>query len=672
MSGAAPTVDAVGADDAEQLSLPGVGTPGTLGAVSAAEALDEQPLAATTFVVVDLETTGGAGSDAITEVGAVKVRGGRVLGEFATLVDPRRGIPPRIAELTGITTAMVRDAPPIEVVLPMLWEFAGFGGSDTDTVLVAHNAGFDVGFLRSAAERCAQPWPNPPVLCTVRLARRILPRDEAPSVRLAALARLFGVSNQPTHRALDDARATVEVLHGLIERVGNQGVRTYGDLRGYRSTVTAAQRRKRVLAAHLPPDPGVYLFRAASGEVLYIGTATNLRRRVGQYFTGADPRVRMTEMVRLADRVDHVACAHRLEAGVAELRLLAAHAPPYNRRSKFPRRWWWLVLSAEPFPRLSAVRAPHHDRAVGPFRSRVEALATAELLAQLTGLRTCTRRLARSAVHHCPPHELAGCPTPDGTDRVGYAAAVQRAAALIDGADDAALAAGVAQVESLAAGHRYERAARLRDRLATAVEMLDRGQRLRALAAVPEMVAAAPDGAGGWHLAVIRYGRLAAAGSAPRGVPPLPVVDALRAAAQTVLVEAAPLGGALVEETALIVRWLSAPGVRLVRVDGDQGWSAPRAGAGRWSAWAATARSARLAAEQAPARAGGSSELLTEPHPTREQLFGRAGVDRRGRAAQPVLPGRQPLRGADQSGVGDHRPGGVEDDRVAHRTRHTG
>ena len=179
-------------------------------------------------MVVDLETTGGRtkgtggnAPDAITEIGAVKVRGGVVLGEFATLVDPQRSIPPQIVQLTGITTAMVSDAPTIDAVLPMFLEFAG------DAVLVAHNAGFDMGFLRAAAARCDIPWPRPQVLCTVRLARRVLSREEAPSVRLAALARLFAVATQPTHRALDDARATVDVLHALIERVGNQGVHTY-------------------------------------------------------------------------------------------------------------------------------------------------------------------------------------------------------------------------------------------------------------------------------------------------------------------------------------------------------------------------------------------------------------------------------------------------------------
>ena len=105
------------------------------------------------------------------------------------------------------------------------------------------------------------PGRGRPVLCTVRLARRVLTRDEAPSVRLSALARLFSASTTPTHRALDDARATVDVLHGLIERVGNQGVHTYTELRSYLPDVTPAQRRNRHLAAPLPRRPGVYLFR---------------------------------------------------------------------------------------------------------------------------------------------------------------------------------------------------------------------------------------------------------------------------------------------------------------------------------------------------------------------------------------------------------------------------
>lgn len=599
----------------------------------------ETSLRDTTFVVVDLETTGGraragpdGGFDAITEIGAVKVRGGEVIGEFATLVDPQRSIPPQIVELTGITTAMVRDAPTISAVLPMFLEFA-LGTNGSNTVLVAHNAGFDIGFLRAAAGRCGLSWPNPPVLCTVKLARRVLTRDEAPSVRLGALARLLGSATEPTHRALDDARATVDVLHALIERVGNQDVRTYRELRAYLPGVTPAQRAKRTLARGLPHRPGVYLFRGPGAEVLYVGTATDLNRRVSQYFTGADPRGRMKEMVALAEAVDHVECAHALEAGVRELRLLAAHAPPYNRRSRFPHRWWWIALTEEAFPRLSVVRAPRCDRAVGPFRSRADAAEVAGLIARFTGVRTCTTRIGARGEHGpaCPQREVSPCPAERGVSAEDYARAPLRAAHLIDGDDDDALAAAVARVTELADGCRYESAARLRDLTADTIGVLWRGQRLRALSALEELVAAAPDGAGGWQLAVIRHGQLAAAGTARRGVPPMPVVEVLRAAAQVVLAQPAPLGGALVEEASLIARWLAQPGVRIVC--STAGFATPRRSAGSWAEWSAAARSARYAA----------SESLREFDPAIQQSRRGAGVDRLGGPGETVLPGRQPF-----------------------------
>jgi DNA polymerase III subunit epsilon len=631
-------VTAMGTPTAEQLSIPDI------------DGAAEISLRETTFVVVDLETTGGRMTaadgkvaDAITEIGAVKVRGGVVLGEFATLVDPERSIPPQIVQLTGITTAMVCDAPTIAAVLPMFLEFAH------GAVLVAHNARFDMGFLRAAADQCGIRWARPQALCTVQLARRVLSREEAPSVRLAALARLFAVASEPTHRALDDARATVEVLHALIERVGNQGVHTYADLRAYLPDVAPAQRRKRVLAEGLPRRPGVYLFHGPGDEVLYVGTAIDLRRRVNQYFNGSDKRTRMREMVTLASRVQHVECAHALEAGVRELRMLRAHAPPYNRRSKFPHRWWWVVLSDEAFPRFSMVRTPRHDRAVGPFRARADAADTADLLARLTGVRTCTKRLARSAVHGpaCPLHEVSPCPGARDATAAQYASAAGRAAALIDGLDNTALADAAEQIADLAARQRYESAARLRDHTVAAVEVLWRGQRLRALAALPELVAAAPDGDGGWQLAVVRYGQLAAAGTARRGVPPMPVVDAIRAGAQVVLPQPAPLGDALVEETALVARWLAAPGVRIVSAAGAveaTGWCTSLGSAGPWAQWAASARSARVAAEHAVTSR--DSELLTEPHPSREQLFGRPAVDGVDGPAEPVFPRRQPLGAA--------------------------
>ncbi|MEV6773230.1 DEDD exonuclease domain-containing protein [Nocardia sp. NPDC051030] len=583
----------------------------------------ETPLYDTTFVVVDLETTGTSPEgDAITEIGAVKVRGGEVLGEFATLVNPGRAVPPQIVEITGITTAMLIDAPPIERVLPGFLEFAA------GAVLVAHNARFDTGFLKAAAQRSETPWPAFPVLCTVQLARRVLSRDEAPSVKLSMLAQILGSETRPTHRALDDARATVDVLHALIARVGNQGVHSLTELMDYLPEVTRRQRAKRVMAVDLPDTPGVYLFRGPSDEVLYIGTAVNLRRRVRNYFTGSDTRPRMREMVQLATRVDHVECSHGLEAGVRELRLLLAHTPPYNRRSKFPQRAWWLTLTDEPFPRFAVSRTPTRD-ALGPFTSRADALEVAATVAEHSGLRTCTTRIPRTGHHDCPPAVVGGCPASAENRPLyieEYAQAPETVRALFSGRSDALLQAMHDTIETHSTAEHFEAAARLRDRACTVIRALRRTQRLAALARIPELIAAHPDGTGGWEFAVIRHARLASAGTARRGISPMPVVDRLVASAETVIPPRLgtppphstnphsadslptteplppspaadpypPLRGALPEEAGLLARWLEQPGTRIVRT--TDGYHEPRLGAGPWLTWLDRAQAAATTA----------------------------------------------------------------------------
>ncbi|MFC3894284.1 DEDD exonuclease domain-containing protein [Lentzea rhizosphaerae] len=547
------------------------------------------PLRDTTFVVFDLETTGGSNEeDAITEIGAVKVRGGEVLGEFATLVDPERGIPPQVAQLTGITQLMVTGAPRLQTVLPAFLEFAA------GAVLVAHNSGFDVSFMKAACERHGYRWPKPPVVCTVKLARRVLSRDEAPSCRLSALSDLFHTSTRPTHRALADARATVEVLHALLERVGNVGVHSLEELLAYLPEVTPEQRRKRSLAAHLPSTPGVYLFRGPKEEVLYVGTASDLRRRVRQYFTASEGRRRLREMVSLAVRVDAVECAHPLEAEVRELRLLRAHRPAYNRRSKNPHHAWWLVLTDEPFPRLSLVRNPR-DGALGPFRTRQAAESVADALLDAVPLRSCTIKIpaTNQRASPCALAELGRCRAPcAGRQTVEeYSPAVVAVRDLVVGRSADPLRTLITQLGGLASAERFEEAARRRDRLAGLVRSLDRAQRLAALAALPQLVAARPDREGGWEFSVVRYGRLASAGVARHGTRPMPVVDALVASAETVVPTAGPLRGAPPEETGVVLRWLDQPGTRLVYA--DEPWSSPAGAAAAWLPWAEQAAGAR-------------------------------------------------------------------------------
>ena len=549
------------------------------------------PLREVTFVVLDLETTGGsAARDAITEVGAVKVRGGERVGELATLVDPGTGIPPQVVALTGITTALVTGAPRLPEVLPSVLEFLH------GAVLVAHNAPFDAGFLRAACERHGVAWPRPPVLCTARLARAVLTREEAPSVRLGALSELFGTATRPTHRALADARATVEVLHHLLERIGNLGVQSLPELLALVRDAaphrpTARQRRNRHLAEAVPSAPGVYLFRGDRDEVLYVGTSGDLRRRVRSYFTAGERRRRIRDMVAQATRVDTVVCAHALEAAVRELRLIAAHRPRYNRRSRNPNAVWWVAATAEAFPRLSVVPTPR-DGALGPFRSRQAAREAADAVLDAVPLRPCTLRIpARgAAASPCALFELhrCGAPCAGHQDVDGYAPAVAAWAELVDGRDSAPLQTLADGVAALAATERFEAAARYRDRLAGLVDALGRGQRLAALAQRGEVVGARPDGAGGWELAVVRHGRLAAAGVARRGVAPMPVVEALRRGAQTVLPAPGPLRGADPEAVRLVHRWLTTGGTRLVC--SDEPWGEPARGAGGWAEWARRAR----------------------------------------------------------------------------------
>jgi DNA polymerase-3 subunit epsilon len=530
------------------------------------------PLSDVTFLVVDLETTGGAPVDAgITEFGAVKVRGGQTIGEFATLTNPGIPIPPFVAALTGITDSLVASAPRVQAVLPDFLEFA------RETVIVAHNAPYDVGFLKGACAKHGYAWIDAPVVDTARLARVALHRDEVPNCKLATLAAHFRTTVSPTHRAFDDARATADVLHRLIERVGDLGVVTLEDLQEFSSRVSAAQRTKRHLADGLPSRPGVYIFQDAQGAALYVGTSRNIRTRVRTYFTASEQRRRMAEMVRIAERVVPIVCATTLEARVRELRLIVAEQPRYNRRSRRPEAQSWLKLTAEPAPRLSVVRVVGDDHAdgaryLGPFSSRSAAAQAAEALLLAFPLRTCTTALARSprrTTPACARAELGTCPAPctADSDKTAYRALADAARLAMSGDMRKVEEAVFARMARLAVEERFEDAAVWRERLAQLAAASLRAHRLLTVSLSAEVVAAAPTSDLGWDIHVIRHGRLAAAGHCPPGLDPRPSVDALVAAAEYVPAGPAPAPAGLTEEALEILRWLDGPGVRLVSAE---------------------------------------------------------------------------------------------------------
>ncbi|GAB7047468.1 DEDD exonuclease domain-containing protein [Catenuloplanes indicus JCM 9534] len=555
------------------------------------------PLSGVTFVVVDLETTGGApakpdGSNAIgiTEIGAVKVRGGEELGVFGTLVNPGEAIPPFITVLTGITEAMLAPAPPIEEVLPAFLEFV------RGAVLVAHNAPYDVGFLKAACARLGYDWPPVKVLDTAALARRALTRDEVPNRKLGTLAAFFRAQTTPTHRALDDARATVEVLHGLFDRMGSHNVSTLGEAIEFGKAVTPTQRRKKHLAEDLPKVPGVYVFRAADDRPLYVGTSVDIATRVRSYFTAAEKRARMSEMLNAAVRVEAIECAHGLEAEVRELRLIAAHAPPYNRRSKFPERVVWLKLTTEVFPRLSMVRALADDGGtyLGPFSSRRAAELAASGVYDAIPVRQCGHKLSvRVPMPACALAELGKCPAPCEhrvtVDEYDAMAATPFRTA-VTGDPGPLITALMTRIENFSSAQRYEEAAVLRGRMAALLRALIRMQRLSGLTSQAELVAARPHAGGGWDLAIVRHGRLAAAGVSPPRVHPRPTIESLRLTAETVLPGPGPTPAATAEESERILAWLERPETRLVEMTDT--WSSPVRGAARFGELLARAEGA--------------------------------------------------------------------------------
>jgi len=179
------------------------------------------------FTVVDVETTGWAPDEAsITEIGAVRVRAGRLVAEFSSLVNPGMPVPATITELTGISDQMLISAPPVAGVLPGLLAFA------RGSVLAAHNAPFDLRFLTAACTGMGLDWPSFEVLDTVRLARHLMATpEEVPDRKLATLARFFATPVRPSHRALDDARSTAAILGRLLARLADrEGVSTLGQL----------------------------------------------------------------------------------------------------------------------------------------------------------------------------------------------------------------------------------------------------------------------------------------------------------------------------------------------------------------------------------------------------------------------------------------------------------
>jgi DNA polymerase-3 subunit epsilon len=349
-------------------------------------------------------------------------------------------------------------------------------------VFVAHNAGFDFGFIRAACQRLGYNMVEGPPVCTAKLARRVAWQDVR-NVRLGTLARHFRTQATPTHRAFPDAETCAEVLHSLLELGGRLGILTLGDLRESMRARGQPHYDKIRLADALPHARGVYLFVGREDRVLYVGKATDLRSRVKSYFYG-DERKRIRDLLAKTQRVEHRECGSDLEALVAEARLIARHEPPYNRRGRTWRAYAYLKVDlTEAWPRLKVVGRPGPPTLadgdvvyVGPFHSRGVARAAKDAIEDVVPVRRCTRSMGRATrFSPCVLADLGRCVAPcDG--RVTPERYEELVRGLIHSLSSPGglLEALEARMTRLADMERFEEAASARDRLRALAEAVSR------------------------------------------------------------------------------------------------------------------------------------------------------------------------------------------------------
>lgn len=441
-------------------------------------------LSQVTFCVVDLETTGSSSSvGGITEIGAVKYQGGEEVSRFSTLINPGQPIPANIVMLTGISSSMVADAPRIEDVLEAFLDFV------QGTVLVAHNARFDVGFLNAALERHGYDPLSNAVVDTVTLARRLV-RSEVPNCKLSTLAAHFNFPHQPIHRAMDDVLATGDLLHYLIERAAAFGVFDIEDLVALPSIGSHPESRKLKMTEDLPRGPGVYLFIDMAGEVLYVGKATNVRARVRSYFSIGESRKKVGSLLKLVHSIQCIETPDPVTAEVYELRIIRRLRPRYNYAGTRSEKYCYVRFTTEEeWPRLVVTKtASSKGITLGPIRTRGMARDVVDAIESVVPLRRCTVRMGRNYVAPtdapvCSAARLglAECPCSGSADASAYAAIVDTVSRTLNGDADEVVGLLTNRMNAHSQNQRFEEAAFVRDRIETLGKTLNRQAQANAL-----------------------------------------------------------------------------------------------------------------------------------------------------------------------------------------------
>ena len=276
----------------------------------------------TEYAIVDIETTGGtARHEKIIEIGIALFDGEKVIGEFETLINPERSIPPFITRLTGIDNEMVRNAPKFYEVARDIVEFT------EGRVFVAHNVRFDYGFIQEEFNRLGFHFSRKQ-LCTVRMTRKAFPG--LPSYSLGKLIPYFGIRVDARHRAMADVLATVEVFKRVLERDPAQA--GLPNIKNQLKNVSLPESIPLESILELPEKTGVYYFYDADDRIIYIGKSINIQKRIRQHFQQINPK--SNKLYQRATRISFEITGSELVACLLESEEIKKHRPEINRASR--------------------------------------------------------------------------------------------------------------------------------------------------------------------------------------------------------------------------------------------------------------------------------------------------------------------------------------------------
>ena len=320
------------------------------------------------FAIVDIETTGGFPQQhGITEIAIVLHNGKEIEGKYSTLVNPHQSIPPFIANMTGISDAMVAVAPSFEVVAPYIYNLL------KDRVFVAHNVNFDYSFVKHHLQEAGFNLQTPK-LCTIRLSRKVFPGFR--KYGLGHLCRELGISIENRHRASGDALATTEILDLVFKN--NGGLVISEMLKKENKHQNLPPNLPEEQAKELPENPGVYYFLDVKGKVVYVGKAKNLRKRVISHFTGLDISQKRQDFLRTIHTINHTVCPTEFIACLFESIEIKRLWPIFNKSQKRFEQLWGIYLFEDNkgYQRLAIDKKRKYSSPVASFSLLVDAHRT--------------------------------------------------------------------------------------------------------------------------------------------------------------------------------------------------------------------------------------------------------------------------------------------------------